>query len=178
MLWGLIAVATWLTGCATSPNDRAALPDRPYVPYFEISGRLSVRIGDRLDTAGFQWARESGRDTLRFFSPFGSQIAELTATPAGAMLTRDGIVERDANLTALVQTAIGVRLDADRLARWVQGMDLAGAGAVLAADGEQAPWTVTAEDLRLMQGAKVATRVVARQGETTVRVVIDAFLPK
>ncbi len=181
----IFPVLTGLSGCAVSPEINRA--DEfidgnvmQYVQRFDLTARISIHVAEKIDSAKIAWSRSPPNETVKFFTPFGSQIAEVVADHDGARLQRAGAantVASAATVADLMAMAIDVRLDTAALARWVQGFDLKttvdmsgfpdGGGAKL--------WTVKAENFRLIDGARVASRITAISGDTVVRVVIDEF---
>ncbi len=191
-LWLLTALLlALLTACATAPtvaHDDKRDPNQPVVlvENFIMTGRLSVRVGDRLDTARIEWTRDSRdgalRETMKFFSPFGSQLAEVVATPTRTTLRRGDSVEEATSIGVLTQSLVGVAFDTASLLRWLQGVDLDKAAALTVnAQGKSpAKWTITAENFRPIAdvpNARVAARIVAIEGETTLKVIVDEFRP-
>lgn len=157
------------------PSDAANLAPSRIVEKFNLSGRLSVRAAERLDSARFTWERSSaGNETLKFFTPFGSQIAEVVAATGRATLTRGKEVEYAASETELIERVLGVRLSTAEIARWLQGLGLDATGAAPTAE-----WKIVAENFTLRDGAKIASRLTATRGvgadEISVRLVIDEF---
>ena len=163
------------------PVSEPALP--PGVPVlmerFSLSGRLSVRIADRLDSAKIDWVRDGKRETINFFSPFGSQLAQIVSTAGVATLTRGEAVEYAASIGELTHSVVGVAINTDLLARWVQGFDIEASNA-LVTGGSGARWTVVAENMRAVDGVvggRIASRISASDGDTTLRLFIDAVKP-
>lgn len=171
------------------PSDAATLAPSRFVEKFNLSGRLSVRVAERLDSARFTWERAgAGNETLKFFTPFGSQIAEVVAATGRATLTRGKEVESAASETELIERVLGVRLSTTEIARWLQGVGLDAPGAALDATSAaldatsaapRAEWKIVAENFTLRDGAKIASRITATRGvgadEISVRLVIDEF---
>ena len=179
----LVVMLTFgLAGCATvQPTSEPNLPIGPqvFIEHFRLSGRLSVRIADRLDSARIEWVRDSKGETLRFFSPFGSQLAEVVSNVDGATLTRGSAVEYAKSVGVLTQSVIGVAIDTDLLARWVQGIDIVPTAVLTSGDGV-ARWLIRAENVRAVDGVvggRVAMRTSATEAGTSIRLVIDSFSP-
>ncbi|MEI6738326.1 MAG: lipoprotein insertase outer membrane protein LolB [Pseudomonadota bacterium] len=176
-------IVTGLLGCAIAPDfnhSHESISTMPFIQRFELTARISVRVAEKLDSAKIVWIRSPPNETLKLFTPFGSQIAEVVADRDGARIQRAGDTTTTASAATvadLMAVAIGVRLDTAALARWVQGFDLQttfdmdvfpGGGVVRA-------WSVQAENLRVIDSARVASRITAISGDTVVRVVIDEF---
>jgi outer membrane biogenesis lipoprotein LolB len=198
----LALVASFISGCGTlktspaslsAPNNDASIA---MVDAFVLNGRISVRVGDRLDSARIEWTREivnntnkampETRESMRFFSPFGAQMAALTSDANGAVLKRGETIEATASsLAELTSRVVGVAIDTTQLAKWVQGVELENAAPVSRDAESNTPraWKITAENFRAVNAStvqptlRVASRVTATEGETTLRVVIDEFKP-
>ena len=195
--------ALMLAGCAVSlPVAEREQPVSPtttqvFVERFQLSGRLSVRVADRLDSVRIEWVRDGVKETINFFSPFGSQLAQVLASSEGASLTRGEQTEYAKTIGELTQSLLGTAIDTGLLARWVQGLDVSNSvNAPIVTEGRLVRWTVRAEDVRAVGGVAVgvgagagegagerkpsgryATRVTATEGETTVRLFVDQFRP-
>jgi outer membrane biogenesis lipoprotein LolB len=193
----LVSAFFIVSGCAsTRTPDAARIAVAPatsseatIAESFVLAGRMSVRQGSgadaRVDTVRIEWQHAADRDVMRFYSPFGSQLAEITATALGSTLTRGDAVEQAASFAALTRSQLGVAIDARLLARWVQGVDtdkaqrlaLSGAGKA----DEAREWTIKTENIQTLPGAsrfRYAARLTATDGETTLRLVVDQFSPQ
>lgn len=180
-------LAIVLSACARGPAtltqasemSQAALgaANIAYTERFALTARVSVRVGDKLDTVKLDWIRQPPDETIKIFTPFGAQVAEIAATRDGASVKSASSTQSAATVADITEAALGVRLDTAILARWVQGRDLNSAPSFVAfpESGIAPAWRVTAENFRLIDGAKVASRVTAISGDTVVRVAIDEF---
>ncbi len=176
MLAAVSVVMLGLSGCATDTAKNfehiaADVPPPTFAARFELRARLSVRTADKLDVVNIHWRRTPPDETLKISTPFGTQLAELAADQHGAVMRRadqPNTPVRAVSVSELMAEGIGVRLDTADLARWVQGFDLQG--------GEfTKKWDVKVENFRIINGARVASRLTAVAGDTVVRVVIDEF---
>ncbi len=182
-----IAIIFGLAGCAVNPTDAtdraiesAAIAAAPYVDRFKLTARVSVRVADKLDVIKIVWSHQPPHEHLAIFTPFGSQIAEIVSNREGATLRRtdnDQAPLRADSVANLMASAVGVRVEPFALARWLQGFDLQSTWdtAVFPDASPRRTWQVEAENFRVIDGARVATRVTAISGDTVVRVVIDEF---
>lgn len=180
-------LAAAMGGCANlRPDDHriahmhAVEPTVAFVERFELTARISLRVADRVDIMKISWARLPPNESLQIFTPFGAQIAQVTADQNGAAVSRagDGNVSASAaNIADLMGAVIGVRLDTAALARWVQGFDLQNTVDLVAfaEAGVKQTWNVRVENFRMIDGARVANRVDAISGDTVIRIVIDEF---
>jgi outer membrane lipoprotein LolB len=149
------AIASFMTGCAVSPP--VTTPEVPpaltipqvFIERFALAGRLSIRVGDRLDSVRIEWTRDANKETINFFSPFGSQLAQVSASAEGASLARGDQTEYAPTVGALTQSLLGTPIDTALLARWVQGLDVSVASNISSATGDRlARWTVRTESVR------------------------------
>lgn len=176
-----------LAGCATSPPtvgpQISPTRDGPqvFIEQFALSGRLSVRIGDRLDSVRIEWTREGNKELINFFSPFGSQLAQVSASSEGANLVRGDQTEYAPTVGALTQSLLGTPIDTALLSRWVQGaVDLMSVDVAAVSGDRLIRWTVRAEAIRAVDGivgGRFATRITASEGDTTIRLFVDQFRP-
>jgi outer membrane biogenesis lipoprotein LolB len=173
----LLLTALLLTACATPPSTQIADNTHAYAERFTLTARVSVRVGEKLDTVKLDWTRSPPNEVIKIFTPFGAQVAEIKANRDGATVLANNQTQSAATVADITATALGVRLDTALLARWVQGRDLTSAAtfAVFPESGNASPWQVVAENFRVIDGARVASRITAITGDTVVKVVIDEF---
>lgn len=170
-------VVVVLAGCATLPAPPAARTstDIPLVESFQLTGRISVRVGDRLETAKIIWQRSPAQERLQFFTPFGSQVAEVERNGSADVTLRRGTeVTTAASIASLTESLLGASLDTAEIARWVQGAGLTEDEVVEVLLKDGAKWQVTAEkfQVRLLPD-RVVTRLLAVKDETVVRLFVD-----
>jgi outer membrane biogenesis lipoprotein LolB len=180
-----LACAAALSGCATLPNETArptATVTTPKVAaHFSLSGRISVRIDDRLDSAKIVWERNQNEERLKFFSPFGSQLAEVSRFKGGRTTMIQGNETTAAeSIAELTQALLGVALETDEVARWVQGDGLTENVPFDFASADGTVWRVTAEKFESAtstdtSGYRYVSRLTATKGATRVRFVIDEW---
>jgi outer membrane biogenesis lipoprotein LolB len=183
----IVSSLALLAGCVTVPSSTpeptpsAQSTLQPLVAQFSVVARMSIRVGEARDTVKIEWTRTPPTESMKIFSPFGAQLAEVRTNQDGATMhiSRGGQAEtiQAASIGDLTAQALGVRLDTAQLTRWMQGRDLDGAPnlALPTESGVPRTWQVTAENLRTVEGASVAARVTAISGDIVVRVVIDEF---
>lgn len=179
--------AAGLSGCATVPNETArptATVTTPKVAaFFSLSGRISVRIDDRLDSAKIVWERSQNEERLKFFSPFGSQLAEVSRFKGGRTTMIQGSETTAAeSIAELTQALLGVALETDEVARWVQGDGLTENVPFDFASADGTVWRVTAEKFEAAAATdssgyrhRFTSRLTATKGATRVRFVIDEW---
>jgi outer membrane biogenesis lipoprotein LolB len=166
-----------LGGCASMPSPPAETnaAERPLVESFELTGRISVRVGDRLETAKIVWQRNPAGERLQFFTPFGSQVAEVERNGAADVTLRRGTeITSATSMASLTESLLGAPLDTGEIARWVQGGGLRENEVVEVLLRDGARWQVTAEKFqtRLLPD-RVVTRLLAVKDETVVRLFVD-----
>ena len=178
-----IAAFAQLTGCAllqnappgAKPATGAAISP---AAFFTLQGRISVRVGDKLETAKILWARLPAEERVELFTPFGNQIAELVRLKDGRVNLRRGReTETAASMAEISAALLGVPLDLDAVALWTQGIgfieDVPTERSFAQSHGD--PWQVTVERLQTRGAYRIASRVLAIRGDTVVRLVIDEW---
>ena len=183
-----LVAATSLGACTTLQPKPAAQSASGasanfFAQTFSLIGRISVRVGDKLDSGKIQWRRALDEERIGLYSPLGSQVAELVLDKAKSIVTlRQGAETTTAgSVGELTQSMLGTPLDLDLLNAWVQGVGLVENQAtdVNLANGEK--WRVTAERFNvagLGGNYRFASRVTATRGDVVVRLVIDEWTPQ
>jgi outer membrane biogenesis lipoprotein LolB len=184
---GLLLVAFFSSGCETLPP--ASVPPSSKVSIaasFSLDGRLSVRVGERLDSVKLLWLKGADSEKLQFFTPFGSQLAELSQDEGGpAILLRGKEVTQAASVRALTESFIGIALDTNEIGRWAQGVGLDdGVPRDFQLD-DGSHWQVTAERMQTATTAerpgevfRHAAKIKAVKGDIIIRLVIDEWRPR
>jgi outer membrane biogenesis lipoprotein LolB len=142
---------------------------------FMLKGRLSVRVGQRLETGQITWARASHEEKLEIFTPFGSQVAEIVKTGSRVIMRKGEEIVGADSIAALTAELLGVPLDLDVIAAWTQGAGLVDGEMreVALANGDV--WQVTAERFQIRSPYRFASRLSAVRGDIVVRLVIDQW---
>lgn len=184
----LLIATFFLAGCASLPNETkeavratASVTKPKVASHFFLSGRISVRVDDRLDSAKIVWERTRNEERLKFFSPFGSQLAEVSRVQGGAttMIQGDETVAVE-SIAQLTQSLLGVALETDEVARWVQGDGLTENVPFEFSSADGTVWRVTAEKFESTPEIDAASyrfvsRLTATKGATRVRFVVDEW---
>jgi outer membrane biogenesis lipoprotein LolB len=165
----VVALVGFLAGCAVAPSDpQQPLPALAGVPEaFEMSGRLSLRQGDRSEIARLRWTHRGASDLWIFASPLGNEVARIESDASGARLEQGGSapVQEAASFAELSERAVGVALDPKMLVAWLHG-----SGPSTGSD-----WQVTIEESTQAGSVTLARRLTARRGDVTVRLVVDDY---
>ena len=188
-------LALWLSACApmavrpTGPIDselalaaqaqrEAALAEQPD---WSFSGRVALSQGKEGGSGRIDWVQRGAEFDIRLAAPITRQSWRLHGQGGQVRLEGlDGGVREGSDAEALLLAATGWRIPVDAMARWVRGARAPGA-ATLEFDPSLRPamlhqqgWDV---DYRQFDSAEPAlpTKVFARQGEASVRLVIDRW---
>lgn len=178
-----LLLALFLGACASIPSGQAPAiqtdaPSETARQYW-LSGRLSVRVNDRLEIAKVIWERGANGERLQFFTPFGGQVADVVRAMDGRVTLKQGDETREAeSIGALTASLFGAALDTDEISRWIQmtGIVEGAARDVSLKDGTI--WSVTAERPKTIGTYRIFERLNAVKGDTTVRLVIDEWQPR
>jgi outer membrane lipoprotein LolB len=165
-----------VTGCA----DFGAMPaggvtrEAAVAKYFILQGRISVRVGDRIDTGSITWRRQPDEERLSVFTPFGNQVAEILRQGSGRVeLRRDQETTFADSINALTADVLGIALDMDAIAAWTQGAGLADGTTMGMRFANGDVWQVTAERLQSRNQYQFVSRLSAVRGDTAVKLVVD-----
>jgi outer membrane lipoprotein LolB len=175
----------FLGACSTTHAPLGVTPpmsvgEKSLAQYFSLSGRISVRVNDKLDTGQIRWNRGRDEERIGLFSPLGSQVAELVSDKRARRVTLQQNKETmtAASVGELTQSLLGVPLDLDRMAEWTQGFGLAENETADAKLANGDIWQVTAERFQTKGNYRYASRVTAMRGDIVVRLVIDEWTPQ
>ena len=176
----LILCVGGLSGCAsTIVGSPVTATTSQLAKYFVLQGRISVRVGEKIDSGKLRWTRGADEERLEIFTPFGSQIAEIIKPRDGHVTLRRGgeSVVAD-SIDALTASALGVALDMDAIAAWTQGFGLVDGEVLEKRFGSGEIWQVTAERFQASDPYRFASRLTAVSGDRVVRLVIDDWRPQ
>ncbi len=183
-----LGAAVVLGGCAIAPSAMDAPSAEAYaparlVPYFSLSGRISVRQDQRGEAGQLRWTNSRDAQRIVLSSPLGQVVAQLEQfAGADAELRTGSETRRAGGLAELTRDVLGTAVPIHDLAFWLQGhVDPASGDAVVATRDEHgrpeslnhAGWEIVLEDFRSIGDAVVATRLTARRGDTVVKLVVD-----
>jgi len=168
-----------IQGCASLQGQHdvvaAMAPAAGTAQSFMLTGRLSVRVGQRLETGQLTWWRASSEEKLEIFTPFGSQVAEIVKSGSRVAMRKGDEIVAAESIAALTAELLGVALDLDVIAAWTQGagLDDGKMREVSLANGDV--WQVTAERFQSRGPHQFASRLSAVRGDIVVRLVIDEW---
>lgn len=123
-LRGFVAVglSMLLFACAAPPPVVAPDAAAGAVEFFELSGRVAVKLDGRGHSARMRWRHQPESDALWLYSPVGSTIASLYADGEMATLvTAKKETFRSENVQALTREVLGWDLPLPGLKYWVLG---------------------------------------------------------
>jgi outer membrane biogenesis lipoprotein LolB len=132
-----------------------------------MSGRISVRQGDRSDIAKLRWTHKRDADVWAIASPLGNEVARIESNAGGAVLSTGGQAQAADSFDDLTEKILGVPLNPRMLAAWLHG-DL---------HETPAQWRVTIDETQKAGNVELARRLSAVRGETSVRLVVDEYQP-
>lgn len=168
-----------LAGCSGFPIADSAQLNTPLGPpqeKFDISGRLALKQGNRVDHLRFDWQHAPGSDALTLATPLGQGVARLLRNATSASLKLANGREIDArDWQALSQEVFGGELPLDELPEWLRGARSTRQGVV---DG----WWVQVADVATPPCAgalpcrqrRLLPRILeASREEVSVRLVVD-----
>jgi len=185
-----------LAGCATPPAERGAAATVATTATllrseFALSGRFSAKSERDAASGHFRYAQTATQRTLSVFSPLGTPLGDIVATPAGVTLTlANGQTQSAGSMAELLRTVIDVPLDDAALGAWLQGLPQPPAEAVaIERDGSGRPerfvqsgWQIAVSDrVEDGTGRGLPRRMrwsLAAQPEVEVRWVIDEWTVK
>lgn len=143
---------------------------------FRLEARLSVRQAQKIDSANLVWIKSAAAQTINITGPLGVQVAKISQSSGdAAMLSRGDAapVERAETVDALVTQALGVTIRVERIIDWVQLIGLPANGETVTLKIDGTDWQVSAETTQQLRGQIIAQRLVARSGDTSIKLFID-----
>ncbi|TDR76692.1 outer membrane lipoprotein LolB [Paludibacterium purpuratum] len=142
----LLGFGLLLAGCASQETLlRPAAPQTASVDApFSASGRLSVNMAGRGNTANFEWTHTAASDELSINTPVGTTVARLSRDASGVTLDADGKIWQAPDVESLTRARLGWPLPLDNLIWWIRGRAAPGVPAEYDADGSllQQGWRI------------------------------------
>jgi len=137
---------------------------------FAVSGRLSLRQGERSDHLQFDWQHSPERDVVLFLSPLGQGLAEITRDASGARLTRpNGQQDTAPDLNSLTQQVLGAPLPLGELGEWLRGAR----GVSGTFDG----WQIAVTQVAPFHQRRLPRRLEASRDEVNLTLIVDDWGP-
>ena len=182
-----------LAGCATSPRNETTLSDLEKSARYEsrvaevgsiqqwaLDGKLALSGGDDGGSGRLNWRTEPGLSELDFRGTLGRGAWQLDITPDLATLDlANGERWQAPEVSTLVMDHLGWSIPVDSLSWWVRGLAEPGSSAlrVLDENGQieslnQHGWKVDYERYKEFSGVTMPTRLEARSGELTVKLIM------
>lgn len=181
--------AALLSGCAATPVSSEATPPGAQAPAlngeaFALEGRLQVRDGERSAAVGLEWQHAEAQDEWLLTGPLGQGLARIESGPGGAVLqASDGRRYPAASVAALMQSLVGISAPLELLPRWVTAR-LHPDAEVRERDAQGRParvvdqgWTIEYTEYAGDGPAALPRRVDIHQGDTRLRLIVDAWNP-
>jgi outer membrane biogenesis lipoprotein LolB len=166
-----------IAGCASVATAPPAPLPAIAANFFTLQGRISVRVGDKLESGRVSWIKLATEERIELFTPFGGQVAELIKPSSGRVTLRRGHeIESAATMEALTMALLGVPLDTEEVARWTQAIGLTDDIEAEKSFSNGDKWRVTAFRVQARGNHQFASRISAIRGDTVVRLVIDEWL--
>ena len=193
---GALAIATMLlaAGCAPAPTRPVAAADEgaqqareallARQPEWGFRGRVALSQGSNGGNAGIHWRQRGADFDIELTAPITAQSWRLHSR--GGQVSLEGLEggARNGNdAEAMLLEATGWRIPVKAMSAWARGARAPGSTAELGVDPEARPallqqdgWTI--EYRAWFEGAPpLPQKVFARQGEASVRLVVEAWEP-
>lgn len=189
------SLSLWLAACAPIAVRPDASGDRQQgldaqagresllasQPEWSLSGRVALSQGKDGGSGRIDWRQRGDDFDIRLSAPITGQSWRVTGSVGKARLEGlPGGVREGVDAEQLLREATGWRIPVDAMARWVRGARAPGE-AVLDFDAQLRPatlqqqgWVVEYRDWDASAPPR-PTRVFARQGEASVRLVVDRW---
>ncbi len=126
--WICITCTSFLSACATTqPMSQPVSPNGDHfsklqqIQQFKLKGRIGIQMPGRGYTGSFTWQHQAhDTDEISFFSPVGSQVANISQTPKLATLTDNkGNTYQAVDAAALIDEHLGWQIPVNDLNDWL-----------------------------------------------------------
>lgn len=191
----VLSVMALLAGCVSTPpralgdtDALAALALREVQALsdagWHFNGRIAVSAGGRGGSGRVDWQQWGDDLAIQISAPVTRRSWQLSRTDDLARLTGlDGGPVEGSDATQLLRDSIGWEIPMAQMADWVRGLRAPGRAQVsfgpnglpemIVQDG----WQVQYRDWGVLAGRSVPTKVFAKRGDASVRLVIDRWQP-
>jgi len=149
------------------------------LPVWTFTGRLAINQGSEGGNARIEWRQDGGDFDIRLSAPITRQSWRLRQV--GGKITLEGLsggIREGADAEAMLMEATGWRIPLAAMAAWVRGVRASGP-ADLGFDGFGLPSTIKQDGWAVeyrgwsRQQPPLPTKVFARQGDASVKLVVD-----
>ena len=193
LLWPVIALATLLAGCETTPtaigDPVAAYEAREQrlekVTQWRAVGKLALKSESDSWSAGLQWKQRDQAFRIRLSAPLGQGMMQLEGSPGQVeMRTADNEVYRARTPDELLYSRVGWRVPLDGLRYWLLGraqpgrevtaieLDVGGRLQRLEQDG----WQIEYQSYREFDGVELPTKLTLRNPRVSAKLVVRSWL--
>jgi outer membrane lipoprotein LolB len=190
-LLAALALALWITGCATTPKPLAV--GDPALAWqarqallsaqqdWRFRGRIAIRHGEEGWQAGLSWRQRRQRFDIEVLDPLGRKVAQLDGNGDWVTLTTsDGETAQAADPERLMQRVLGWSLPVSGLRYWVLGVpDPKGARPLLELDEAgrlsrltQNGWAVEYRRYEPRAGVDLPSKLVLSRADLRVRLIV------
>lgn len=188
----LLTVALAAAGCATTtphtaePDTRASqanLQRLAHIAAFDLAGRMAVQAEYKGFSGRLRWQHADGSDRFSFYTPLGSQVAEIVAAPGNVTLvTSDRKVYNAEDAESLLQQTMGWSLPLAGLPDWVLGRPAAGPYQSIQWDAQgylsrltQHGWEIEYQDYASSGGTALPTKIVLKSLKLDLKLLVDEW---
>jgi outer membrane lipoprotein LolB len=189
-----LATAGLVAGCAPAPvrpsiaadegMQRAREAELARTPDWGFRGRVAVSAGNNGGSAGIHWRQHGADFDIELTAPITARSWRLRSQAGRVRLDGlEGGTREGGDAEALLLEATGWRIPVASMAAWARGARASGAPAELSVDPDgrpallqQAGWNI---EYRAWLGGEppLPQKVFAKQGDASVRLVVDAWEP-
>ncbi len=181
-----------LAGCASLPQPQTPADAELYrqhqlrtagISAFSLSARMAVQTEQRGFSGTVRWQHAAEGDRLAFFSPLGSQVAEIvSAANSITLTTSDQKTYTAQDAETLLQQTMGWSLPLQGLRHWVLGRPADGAFDAIAWDAEgrftrlrQHGWDIEYPVYATVNGVTLPSKVLLRSQKLNLKLLVDRW---
>lgn len=192
--WICIISMSLLSACATTqPMRTPASPNSDHfsklqqIQQFKLKGRIGIQMPGRGYTGSFTWQHQAHKtDEISFFSPVGSQVANIAQTPKRATLTDNkGNTYQAVDATALIDEHLGWQIPVNDLNDWLLArakaddktnltLDLQGRLTSMQKDG----WSIRYTNYRTWRNIDLPGKITLNKPDFSLKLIIKDWQVK
>lgn len=162
---------------------RAHLAAIAHIRNFELNGRIGVLTEKKGFSGLMRWYHNTEGDEIAFFSPLGSQLGQISATPDGVTLTTsDQKTYSAADAESLTRDTLGWSLPLTGLPDWALGRPSEGPADIQAWDAagritrmRQAGWDIEYAAYQGDQPGALPAKVTLKSRALDLKLVIEKW---